>query len=1611
MSKNSQWVTTMASKTPGSTVSLPGQGSFLDKPSLHMVGYLGKNSLNINAPHVEWCPVCKTKGQTQALKTYRINITQSIFLCTSPQCIYPLGYTPLDNIIANTADLKKKSSPQKRKKCNNSDLLPTPLVAEKRPKIDLPTFGDTLNIQDDLCKSAPDFPTLERETSSPTGLQHGQKDGTVPQVQNGSGTTNPLSSSGLWDMSDIPILSTRSFSRHAPDQPEMQNGSQEVLKKEDLEVNDTLNNSSPLLLPPETGQVASKEEKVMTETLNQDHKLNGPAFRSDGIACCVPPPTPPNRQPECQLMENSSKEVPFPPCNILSDLESELPPMCTEQAKEYIEKMDDSTNKVDVVSLLTMDTPGDRSGNSIISALLHEETDQQMNLSSLLDISLPSCPDDAVQDCSFGTADVSESLELMQECGEKTEEQSDRVQECSEESQHLWKPVSSPLLQDGEKSQSTFTSCELEKHQSERLSKDKSDTTSLEPDGSMLSTDDPSVRIPNLSLLQELVQKCQSTYSAENSPPNLLQNALPESKEEEKSLKDTCDSQTTAALCVIDQACANAAAISSPAKTLDETQLCQKSSMASPTESLKHHEPVCLPDDSSLERVRESHDPSTSMREAYTAITDVNSPNKMSLLNPQVLLQDCVKCHCGMSVPSQSLHEDTGDSPLSPSPVEDDHSYAKHPLSEVQVLLRDCLKCHCGNSQVLDTSFSSEVCNINMVSDHEEVSAQSDCSVDAAVEDAASLTDRESMTSKKKEKVFENTILPDLLLDIQPEHRLEEPISAAHSPMCYATQSDTWEDGKDKMHEHTMANDIIQDDGKLTDALDTSLNSDGVMADDSDDDMEVESEGPAQGVAVPTAKKTKPEEKRLQWKNKHNLCWLDCILSALVHSETLNNFVSGGYHDGKESLIPELFARFNEATGIFLKSLALKKRKADHKRPKYEKCLHELRMNIFEKLQPLLKCKLGKKESPVFAFPLLLRLDPQTENLFMHSFVWEFKCEVCGYSYQQRCQKSLTTFTKVIPEWLPLNAVHLGPCNRCRHPKQKRAMVLEKLNSFFMVHFVEGSPTNDVNKLSFQFQGHVYEVKTIIKYNNNHFSSWILNLDGSWLESDGLRGSFCRRYQKIKVRADVIHIVIWERRGGKSFEDNVQFGAVEQEVNSENVSSLPDDPSFSSVGTAELSQQVAPAVPSVDLNTSDPLAGMEGYADDDVITLTLVEIPTDANGCPIDAPAKLQETEASRSIKADLGEGANTAQLKMSTNVHPESQEDTTRTSSFSSQLNPDISSLMNYSVERTPLKQSPLKPANKTIATSTPSPQPYNQKKSIVGNWMSRLIRKNNSILNSDPLAANGRVQCLQALLPLKVTDSSDVPKKAQNFNGFLARSTSKPDFPPSNVFPSSTASKSSFNVPTERGTAVGNPISATSDFKTPSNNGLDYRKTLKEGSSSSEDKIRRLRLKLLKKLKSKKNELATLETLVKRQENGSVGAQANSAPRGGFNRKEHLRGFLQELQEQLDNADNESVCTMSSSASICSSPGDAEFFAELFSPSSSDSQPNDSRYLEMLADGHLHLGSGGTLQSTSGSNSCPTASKLNSPAEDGSLNPMSSSTVAVLHEDNYYFDFDEYF
>ncbi|NWI93048.1 USPL1 isopeptidase, partial [Pitta sordida] len=282
------------------------------------------------------------------------------------------------------------------------------------------------------------------------------------------------------------------------------------------------------------------------------------------------------------------------------------------------------------------------------------------------------------------------------------------------------------------------------------------------------------------------------------------------------------------------------------------------------------------------------------------------------------------------------------------------------------------------------------------------------------------------------------------------------------------------------------------------------------------------------------------EDLCLQWRNVHNLCWLDCILSALVHLETLKHALAEENKEGK-CLLQKLLTKYNQATMLLN---TCKRSKIKDVLPKAESHLNEIRNIMFTQLQPQLRCELGNMENPVFALHLLLQLDQQAEKLFLHSFSWKFECVYCGYKYQNRFKKTLPTFTNIITDWHPLNAVHIGPCNNCGDRSQRRQMILEKVPPIFMLHFVEGLPHSNLKKYSFGFEEDTYQITSVVQYQTHkkHFITWSLNPDGTWLECDDLQGPYCKRHKRFEVPPSEIHIVIWEKKTSHVPEElNSQF--------------------------------------------------------------------------------------------------------------------------------------------------------------------------------------------------------------------------------------------------------------------------------------------------------------------------------------------------------------------------------------------------------------------------------------------------------------------------------------
>ncbi|NWV29563.1 USPL1 isopeptidase, partial [Origma solitaria] len=776
----------------------------------------------------------------------------------------------------------------------------------------------------------------------------------------------------------------------------------------------------------------------------------------------------------------------------------------------------------------------------------------------------------------------------------------------------------------------------------------------------------------------------------------------------------------------------------------------------------------------------------------------------------------------------------------------------------------------------------------------------------------------------------------------------------------------------------------------------------------------------------------------LQWRNIHNLCWLDCILSALVHLETLKCALTEEYNDGK-CLLQKLLKKYDQAS-ILLNTC--KRSKVKDVLPKAESHLNEIRNLIFTQLQPRLRCELGNMENPVFALQLLLEVDQQAQKVFLHSFSWKFECVCCGHKYQDRLKKTLTTFTNIIPDWHPLNAIHIGPCNNCGNASQRRQMILEKVPSILMLHFVEGLPQNNLEKYSFQFEEDTYQITSIVQYQTDkkHFISWSLNPDGTWLECDDLKGPYCKRRERFEVPPSEIHIVIWEKKAshvpeelnsqfqGKNIEDfplnSVQSNSTVLHCGFDNtVGKTPaehhkEDP----VGTPEKKQQQAVEDESIVPH------GLENLAHGDLVTLMLEEVLVDSedkllpNGRMvgnnlIDERGTPQEQEPAFSLSTPYaGEFAGTS-LAMNNksmlyensniclpleelnpvNISPAvpKNHDPDSSDSLSSQTN-DRTNLANrehglnselllnkklLAVENTIQKPPDLKDASKTVvksqaatssaASNSVRPSHKDQKGGFVGSWVKKLLSKNTSFM---PLSASALKNDRSCRTP-SVQKMSEVRlpiKGASNFGGFQSKGKKKTMETPKLLAPQSNNTHPLANfkgfsqstcLPTANHTTVvdttwnksGNTLGTSgkvTQFPSPGHNSG-------KAEESDNDKTKKLRLKLLKKLNAKKKKLASLDRLAveqMKQEKTVSGDVSTPSQIESQNDSELLQSFLRELQYQIDVTGNESEFNANSVPGCTGHNNTDEILAELLSPASTvasleaPKSEDECMYMEMV-------------------------------------------------------------
>ncbi|XP_053704087.1 SUMO-specific isopeptidase USPL1 [Synchiropus splendidus] len=710
----------------------------------------------------------------------------------------------------------------------------------------------------------------------------------------------------------------------------------------------------------------------------------------------------------------------------------------------------------------------------------------------------------------------------------------------------------------------------------------------------------------------------------------------------------------------------------------------------------------------------------------------------------------------------------------------------------------------------------------------------------------------------------------------------------------------------------------------------------------------------------------------LFWKNRDNLCWLDSLLVVLVTCKNLNKWQGD---DGPHSLVWKLkreYASICAAVGVQrLTDNGDSVKVPCHVLQKADADLHALRMSIFKMLEPQLRCKLGQRETPVFALPLLLKMDSSVEPLFQASFSWEFKCSGCKLNTRDQVTKTLPTVTNLFPDWHPLHASHSAPCNRCSLSGQRRTMVLERVPPVFALHFVEGLPQNEVSVYDFNFKGKHYTITSVIQFKQDlqHFVTWIHQSEGSWLEVDDLK-SKCQSHSKLPVPAQEIHIVFWEEMREKpcvcsptsTSASSPKSTAVDSHLPADGAESMdeshcPDQSLLLAQGNFHIDDVLATS--NIDTTGADESIGsttlmdaFEGLTRNDIITLTLdivphpeanepgpgvldeTLVPAEGSVCEVSPGAETPTTTTTHTSETELvaypprsGPAAGTRSQRRRTPGRSAASDQELEGTAADVSTHPspepseveEIAALMSSIAE---VRQSP-SPVSSTQTTSPPATQTSN----VDDQRLSYLFSRHPAKIGGTPPVAPGAFNQGSAKplrhstpVPLKrfqtVTPGGLKPKLRTEDGDHLPIRASERF---SGFCAKSTASP---NPPEDKTQAFCSPPLPPVTTKTPKLSSQKHNAGLPVGLSETDA----LRYKLLKKLKAKKKKLAKLNEMLSHQMGSS---------------------------HQPDSTNLPSPHTVSSSTYEGSNCGEA--LSELMSPATtiSNLSPDSSGFLDMYVTG----------------------------------------------------------
>ncbi|CAD5114170.1 DgyrCDS3312 [Dimorphilus gyrociliatus] len=285
-------------------------------------------------------------------------------------------------------------------------------------------------------------------------------------------------------------------------------------------------------------------------------------------------------------------------------------------------------------------------------------------------------------------------------------------------------------------------------------------------------------------------------------------------------------------------------------------------------------------------------------------------------------------------------------------------------------------------------------------------------------------------------------------------------------------------------------------------------------------------------------KRFKDVQKWPHWKNEHNLCWLDVLLTIFVHNSVLRRLLR--MEENHRTTLHQLIATYDDMILLLNPHLRRVSPESDIEgryeldsssvEDVVEQHMNNIRFTVLDSLIPDLRnYKIGNAESPVNALKLLMKNSANIRQFLQVEFTNTTVCQTCGASDTTNLVRDFVTIPSPTKNLSFRAPTYLRKCPniKCKNLEAHSTIKWKNLPPCFAFLFPNGyNPEksrigNILQYLNFEFEQKMYKLRAVIqlvekKFKGavNHFITWIRDYEcGHWMRCDDLSNAELR-FQK-----------------------------------------------------------------------------------------------------------------------------------------------------------------------------------------------------------------------------------------------------------------------------------------------------------------------------------------------------------------------------------------------------------------------------------------------------------------------------------------------------------------